>query len=409
LLTDKCGVNFDYNEGVRESRRHFVGVPSISLHGDLMRPTRLHSLFVTAISIATLVSNVRADLTFNLNDGPGLVALQASDIGLYTSVRNGFLSAAALWSDRFSDSVTINIAIDYVALGAGILGQAQSTTDAYLYSSFRSSLIGDASTANDLQANSNLPAGAFSMRTNNRDGSVYWDNNDTNNNNYLELTNANAKAVGLMPANGAGTDASISFSSNFSFDFDRSDGILFSAYDFIGVAAHEIGHALGFISGVDSVDFVSGVGPGASLDLNGAEPGLGDLQDYAVVTSLDLFRYSSDSLALGPGVLDNAFDGSPYLSIDGGATNLGGFSTGRSNGNGGQASHWLDGSNLGMMNPTLSNGQLLTFSEFDLIAFDAIGWDLKPIAVPEPATALLIISTLVFVRCNRELRRDTLK
>ncbi|MCY2976007.1 MAG: NF038122 family metalloprotease [Planctomycetota bacterium] len=374
-----------------------------------MQPTRPNFLLVTAISIATLVGGVRADLTFNLNDGPGLVALQASDIGLYTNVRNGFLSAAALWSDRFSDSVTINIAIDYVDLGAGILGQAGSTTDAYLYSSFRSSLIGDASTPNDLQANSNLPTGPFSMRTNNRDGSVYWDNDGTSNNNYLELTNANANAVGLMPANSAGTDASISFSSNFVFDFDRSDGILFSAYDFIGVAAHEIGHALGFISGVDSVDFVSGVGPGASLDLNGADPGLGDLQDYAVLTSLDLFRYSVDSLALGPGVLDNAVSGSPYLSTDGGATNLGGFSTGRFNGDGGQASHWLDGSNLGMMNPTLSNGQFLTFSQFDLIAFDTIGWDLKPTAVPEPASTVLIITTLIFVRCKRESRRDKLK
>jgi hypothetical protein len=373
-----------------------------------MRPTRLHFLFVTAISITNLVSNVRADLTFNLNDGPGLVALQATNIALYTDVRNGFLSAAALWSDRFSDNVTINIAIDYVALGAGILGQAASTTDAYLYSSFRSSLIGDASTANDLQANSNLPSGPFSMRTNNRNLSVYWDNDGTSNNNYLELTNANAKAVGLMPANSAGTDASISFSSNFVFDFDRSDGILFSAYDFIGVAAHEIGHALGFISGVDSVDFISGAGPGTSIDLNGAADGLGDFQEYAVVTSLDLFRYSADSLALGPGVLDNAVSGSPYLSTDGGATNLGGFSTGRFNGNGGQASHWLDGSNLGMMTPTLSNGQLLTFSQFDLIAFDAIGWDLKPTAVPEPATAMLIIATFVFVTYKRNSRRSSL-
>jgi hypothetical protein len=381
----------------------------IPLHGDLMRPTKLRFIFAIAISIATFCSDTRADLTFNLTDGPGLVALQASDIGLYTNVRNGFLSAAALWSDRFSDSITINIAIDYVPLALGVLGQAGSATDAYLYSSFRSNLVGDASTANDTQATSNLPAGPFSMRTNNRDLSVYFDNDGTSNNNYLELTNANAKAIGLMPANSAGTDASISFSSNFSFDFDRSDGILFSAYDFIGVAAHEIGHALGFISGVDSVDFVSGAGPGAALDLNGAELGLGDLQDYAVVTSLDLFRYSADSLAFGPGVLDNAVGGSPYLSTDGGLTNVGDFSTGRFNGDGGQASHWLEGGNFGIMNPTLSNGQLVTFSQFDLLAFDAIGWDLKPTAVPEPEAVLLVFSMLVCVRCKRECRFRAVK
>ena len=50
--------------------------------------------------------------------------------------------------------------------------------------------------------------------------------------------------------------------------------------DFVGVATHEIGHALGFVSGVDIVDLTSGVGPFAPMDLS----------DYRVFNVLDLYR-----------------------------------------------------------------------------------------------------------------------
>jgi hypothetical protein len=52
------------------------------------------------------------------------------------------------------------------------------------------------------------------------------------------------KALGLVTASAA-QDASITFSSAFSFDFDRSDGLAGSSSDFV-VSCHEIGHSLGF-------------------------------------------------------------------------------------------------------------------------------------------------------------------
>src|SRR3954463_15470565 len=59
--------------------------------------------------------------------------------------------------------------------------------------------------------------------------------------------------TGLDLAFGA-TDADISFSTGFPFDFDKSNGITPGQFDFEGIATHEIGHALGFISAVDDVD-----------------------------------------------------------------------------------------------------------------------------------------------------------
>ena len=65
---------------------------------------------------------------------------------------------------------------------------------------------------------------------------------------------ANAKALGIVPGDAPGIDATITFNSSVSFDFDPSDGITPGTTDIIGVATHEIGHAMGFVSGVDTVD-----------------------------------------------------------------------------------------------------------------------------------------------------------
>lgn len=52
-------------------------------------------------------------------------------------------------------------------------------------------------------------------------------------------------------------DGSITFNSKRTFDFDPSNGITAGQFDFVGTATHEIGHVLGFISGVDILDLNS--------------------------------------------------------------------------------------------------------------------------------------------------------
>lgn len=285
----------------------------------------------------------------------------------------GFQAAANYWQSKLTDNVTVNIDVGFSALGPGILGSAGSSSAAYTSAAVRTALINDASTANDVLAIGNLPSlsgsGGLSFLTqvNSEGGStaVSLDNDDSSNNRFLGINTANAKALGLMGVNAA-ADASITFSSLFSWDFDQSNGVGAGLQDFVGVAIHEIGHALGFVSGVDTVDGF--IGNTTNLD------------NFAIFSTLDMFRYSS------AGTLNLAAGDAAYFSLDGGTTNLGNFSTGTTSGDGRQASHWKDNLGLGIMDPTANPaGQTNTPSALDLVAFDVIGWNL----VPEPSAVLL--------------------
>lgn len=305
--------------------------------------------------------------------------------GMDPNALAGFQAAANYWQSQLTDNVTVNVNVGFSALGPDILGSAGSTRAVFSVADVRAALIGDATSTNDMLAIGNLPTlsglGGISFLTqvNSETGStaVTLDNDNSNNNRFLYLNTANAKALGLMGANAA-ADASITFSSLFSWDFDQSNGVGAGLQDFVGVAIHEIGHALGFVSGVDIVDGY--IGNPTNLD------------NYAIYSALDFFRFSA------PGTLNLAAGDAAYFSLDGGTTNLGNFSTGSFYGDEEQASHWKDNLGLGIMDPIMNPaGQINTPSALDLVAFDVIGWNL----VPEPSSALLGSLSLLFVMTRR--------
>ena len=307
--------------------------------------------------------------------------------GMDPAALAGFQRATTIWESRIANDITINLDISFTTLGSGILGSAGSTTIGASYSNVRTALGTRASSANDAIAVAGLPVGSsLSFLTNDSQTSaVFTDNNGTGNNTTLDINTANAKALGLLAADAAGTDASIGFSDAFSWDFDQSDGVGAGLQDFVGVTVHEIGHALGFVSGVDVVDATHGAGSAAPQNLD----------NFRVHSVLDLFRYSA------AGVLNFATGGTPYFSIDGGVTNLATFSTGSANGDGRQASHWKDNLGIGIMDPTANPpGQINTLSDTDLLAFDVIGYQIIA-PVPEMSSALLGTFGLLLVLSRR--------
>ncbi len=233
-------------------------------------------------------------------------------------------------------------------------------------------------------------------RVNQLDVQTIIDKNENDNNKKIWLTLANAKALGLSYGNDEKVLDALILMNNSMFadngdmvgysdwidqnpqgnflestiwDFSRVDDpnaeVANNKFDFLSVALHEIGHALGFVSGVDAFKLLKIQAEEDNKTLSEKE--------ISLVSSMDLFRFSDESTQNG--VIDWSSSDNIFFSIDGGETKQAEFADGVSY----QTSHWsekgdINGNPLGIMHPVLGRGEKLDITDLDLQLLDVLGY-----------------------------------
>ena len=313
----------------------------------------------TALVAILLMASSAAGLTIAFTD-IGMTPMTAAQL-------NAFTQGAQIWQSAFTDPVTVNINIAFDAPSSfprpSILGSTLAARTTSSYGFYQVFGVNDASTTEESTAFMLLPSIQLDRVT---------DINGSRAAMSITLSTANAKALGLGtgldPDYGVAlrnnADANIRFNNNFAatFDYDRSNGIGPGLTDFVTVAAHEIGHALGFFSVADIQDF----NPSVTF-----HPSPLDVWRFAETGGAHDVLNETRWITAGPAeyydmVLNNvSFSQGVSVTTDANCSAGSGSC---------QASHWRD--NLPyLMKASLARGVSLNPREEDLHALDYIGWN----------------------------------
>src|SRR6266404_8950904 len=277
--------------------------------------------------------------------------------------RDAFNFAAAEFQALYTDPININITVNTNTTGLG----GSSTPLQFVagnYTGVRTALINDNTAHPSADGNTSVGAG----------GSINTTTDPSTSGRYF-IPRAEEKALGLIP-NDLTNDGTFTYNRNLTYTFDPNNRAVAGAFDFIGVAEHEISEIMGRI-------------PGLGGDIAGS-PGF---------LPYDLFRYRGANTR----GITNTGSGN-FFSINNGTTNLHGFND--ANTNGGDPQDW-DNSNLSdPYDAFTSSGQGHAITSYDITTLDVIGYDLRQAQeTPEPGTLALLGTSLLGLAALRRRRR----
>jgi hypothetical protein len=257
-------------------------------------------------------------------------------------LETGLAAAAAYLDGLITNPITVTIQVgwgenDGSAIPAGELASGGPTSGIGMsYGTLEAQLAKAATSPADQSVVANLPTA------------------DPTGGGSFFVSSAQEKAWGLLPPTAPGIDGSIGFSTSYGFTFDPNARAEPGLYDFIGIAEHEITHALGRFAGLQYA------------------PGW--------YSPMDLVRYAA------PGDLALASGEASYASIDGGRTELRPFDSSP----GGDLGDWASSvpdDPFGYSRPD----QVEPMSATDITMMDALGYNTA--GTPPPATAVSDLAT----------------
>lgn len=254
------------------------------------------------------------------------------------------------YESQFTDPITVNIDIAFAALGSGILGATSSSYLNVTWPNTRDGLINGMDLEDTIQ--DFIPSGStIPVRY---DGNTATVTGETR----VFVTYANYRAtIGTVN----GTVASMTFNNQFPWDYEPPVFETPGSYDFQSVIVHEVGHALGFVSGAD---FRTNDMEMLDVFRFQRSDGAGDFNPDDFTEFMSNARMVDQN---APGTNDDV--NSDLINVE----------YQMSDGNPSQASHFHDQNPpIGVMDPNFASGQTL-YPNFlrtsDLNMFDAVGWD----------------------------------